>query len=283
MPELIEKGYIYIAQPPLYRAKHGKSEVYLKDDSALENYLINAGIKDCVFNSPDGSQVAGQDLRALIEFSRDVAKQIVGLTTRVPTKISEQAAIAGVLNPEILSNTHQADQAASYIASRLDAIEDELEKGWKGESLADGGLSFMRVFRGVPDGPHVIDGTIIRSADARILDGHTTELQQYFGSFGSLVANEKEFIITGPVSLMGAIMELGRQGVSMQRYKGLGEMNPEQLWETTLDPNVRTLLQVKSNHVDEAEDVFSTLMGDVVEPRREFIQKNALKVTNLDV
>jgi DNA gyrase subunit B len=283
MPELIEKGYIYIAQPPLYRAKHGKSEVYLKDDWALENYLINAGVTDCVLKLADGSQVAGKDLKSLIEFSRGVTKQIAGLTKRVPTKISEQAAIAGVLNPEILSNTQQADQAATYIASRLDALGDDLEKGWKGESLADGGLSFMRVLRGVPDGPHVIDGTIIRSADARALDAHTTELQQYFGSFGVLVAKENEFVITGPVSLMEAIMKIGREGVLMQRYKGLGEMNPEQLWETTLDPNVRTLLQVKSNHVDEAEDVFSTLMGDIVEPRREFIQKNALNVSNLDV
>ncbi|MBT3991169.1 MAG: DNA topoisomerase (ATP-hydrolyzing) subunit B [Rhodospirillaceae bacterium] len=283
MPELIENGYLYIAQPPLYRAKHGKSEVYLKDDRALEDYLIDAGIEDCVFNLADGSQVAGQDLKGLIDFARVVKSQIAGLTTRVPTKIVEQAAIAGVLNPQILSDSEQADQAAAYIASRLDSLETEVEKGWKGESLADGGLSFVRVLRGVPDGPHVIDGAVIRSVEARGLDAHTAELQQSFGSHGTLVAKEKEFSITGPVSLFDAIMELGRQGVSMQRYKGLGEMNPEQLWETTLDPNVRTLLQVKASHADAAEDVFSTLMGDVVEPRREFIQANALKVANLDV
>ncbi|MBT4938833.1 MAG: DNA gyrase subunit B, partial [Rhodospirillaceae bacterium] len=275
--------YLYIAQPPLYRAKHGKSEVYLKDDRALEDYLIDAGIEDCVFNLADGSQVAGQDLKGLIDFARVVKSQIAGLTTRVPTKIVEQAAIAGVLNPQILSDSEQADQAAAYIASRLDSLETEVEKGWKGESLADGGLSFVRVLRGVPDGPHVIDGAVIRSVEARGLDAHTAELQQSFGSHGTLVAKEKEFSITGPVSLFDAIMELGRQGVSMQRYKGLGEMNPEQLWETTLDPNVRTLLQVKASHADAAEDVFSTLMGDVVEPRREFIQANALKVANLDV
>jgi len=283
MPELIENGYLYIAQPPLYRAKHGKSEVYLKDDRALEDYLINAGVEDCVFNLAEGSQVAGQDLKGLIDFARVVKKQIGGLTTRVPTKIVEQAAIAGVLNPNILSDSEQAEQAAEYIASRLDALESEVEKGWKGESLADGGLSFVRVLRGVPDGPHVIDSNVIKSVEAHALDAHTNELQQSFGAHGVLVTKEKEFSITGPVSLFDAIMELGRQGVSMQRYKGLGEMNPEQLWETTLDPNVRTLLQVKANHADEAEDVFSTLMGDVVEPRREFIQANALKVANLDV
>jgi DNA gyrase subunit B len=283
MPELIEKGYLYIAQPPLYRAKHGKSEVYLKDDRALENYLINAGIIDCVLTLADGSQVAGQDLKSLVEFSGIIKNQISGLTTRVPIKISEQAAIAGSLNPQILSDPVQADQAAAYIASRIDALEMEVEKGWKGESLVDGGLSFMRVLRGVPDGPHVIDGTVMRSSEARSLDAHTTELQQSFIAHSVLDVKEKQFSITGPVSLFETILGIGRQGVSMQRYKGLGEMNPEQLWETTLDPNVRTLLQVKSNHVDEAEDVFSTLMGDVVEPRRAFIQKNALKVANLDV
>ena len=283
MPELIEKGYLYIAQPPLYRAKYGKSEVYLKDDRALEDYLINAGIEDCVLTLADGSQLIGQDLKSLVEFSRNIKKQISGLTTRVPTKISEQAAIAGALNPQILSDSDQADQAAAYIASRIDSLETVAEKGWKGESLADGGLSFIRVLRGVPDGPHVIDGVVIRSSEARSLDEHTAELQQSFISQSLLVVKEKEFCITGPISLFEAIIEIGRQGVSMQRYKGLGEMNPEQLWETTLDPNVRTLLQVKSSHADEAEDVFSTLMGDVVEPRREFIQANALKVANLDV
>ena len=283
MPELIESGYLYIAQPPLYRAKLGKSEVYLKDDQALEDYLINAGIEDCILTIADGSQVVGQDLKALIEFSRIVKRQIAGLTTRVPTKISEQAAIAGALNPQILSDANQADQAATYIASRIDALESEIEKGWKGESLADGGLSFIRVLRGVPDGPHVIDGVVIRSSEARSLDSNTAELQQSFIGHGVLKAKDKEFHITGPISLFETILELGRQGVSMQRYKGLGEMNPEQLWETTLDPNVRTLLQVKSSHADEAEDVFSTLMGDVVELRREFIQENALKVANLDI
>jgi len=283
MPELIDKGYLYIAQPPLYRAKHGKSEVYLKDDYELENYLINAGIDGCVFELNTGDQISGQDLKLLIEFCRDVKNQVSGLTSRVPIKISEQAAISGALDPNILANTEQADEVATYIAKRLNALESKSERGWLGESLADGGLAFSRTLRGVPDGPHIIDGSVIRSAEARALHSKRDELLDKFLGHGDLVSKEKSFKITGPISLFESIMELGKKGVSMQRYKGLGEMNPEQLWETTLDPNVRTLLQVKERHVGEAKELFSTLMGDVVEPRREFIQTNALKVTNLDV
>ncbi len=283
MPELIERGYLYIAQPPLYRAKHSKSEVYLKDDRALDDYLIDAGIEDCVLNQADGSQIAGRDLRNLMEQARQIKKQLTGLMSRVPLRIVEQAAIAGALNPNILSNPEQADQAAAYIASRVDALEAASEQGWKGESLADGGLSFMRVLRGVPDGPHIIDGAVIRSAESHAIDAFAAELQQTYTQHAVLKTGDDEFHITGPVSLVDAVTEMGRKGVSMQRYKGLGEMNPEQLWETTLDPNARTLLQVKASHADDAEDVFSTLMGDVVEPRRDFIQANALKVANLDV
>ncbi len=283
MPELIERGYLYIAQPPLYRAKQSKSEVYLKDDHALEDYLIDTGIEGCVLNHADGSQIARRDLRDLVEQARQIKKQVTGLASRVPLRIVEQAAIAGALNPTILSNPEQADQAAAYIASRVDALESASEEGWKGEFLADGGLSFIRVLRGVSDGPHIIDGAVIRSAESHAIDSFAAELQQTYSKHSDLISGEDEYLITGPVSLVDALTEMGRKGVSMQRYKGLGEMNPEQLWETTLDPNVRTLLQVKASHADDAEDVFSTLMGDVVEPRRDFIQANALKVANLDV
>jgi len=283
MPQLIERGYLYIAQPPLYRAKQGSSEVYLKDDKALEDYLIDAGIGDCVLTLADNSEIAGEDLRALVEQARLIKIQLQGLTTRVPLTIVEQAAILGVMNPDILSDQEQATAAAEYIAKRLDALEADTDRGWQGEASPDGGLSFMRVLRGVPDGPHLIDGAVIRSAEAHAIDKHAAELQQNYSRHGKLVSKEKEFVITGPVSLVDAVTELGRKGVSMQRYKGLGEMNPDQLWETTLDPEVRTLLQVKASHADNAEDVFSTLMGDVVELRRDFIQANALKVANLDV
>ncbi len=283
MPELIDRGYLYIAQPPLYRAKHGNSEVYLKDDRALDDYLIDVAVDECIYKTADDGEVGGEELRELVEQARLAKAQLTGLITRVPLKIVEQAAILGALNPGVLSNPEQANEVAVYIAKRLDALESEVDRGWQGEALEDGGLSFMRVLRGVPDGPHIIDGTVISSVEARAIDRHASELQKNYSRHGTLVAKETSYPIPGPVSLIDAVMAIGRKGISIQRYKGLGEMNPDQLWETTLDPNVRTLLQIKATHADSAEDVFSTLMGDVVEPRREFIQENALNVVNLDV
>ena len=283
MKELIDKGYLYIAQPPLYKAKQGSSEVYLKDDEALEDYLIAAGIKDCILTLGDGEQIGGIDLASLVDSARQISLQLRGLTTRVPLDIVEQAAIARALDKDILARQDQADQAAKYIAKRLDALETPADRGWKGEASPDGGLSFVRNIRGVPDGPHIIDGSVIRSTEAHAISKKADALQESYTRHAVLRQKEVEFSITGPVSLVDAIMELGRKGVSMQRYKGLGEMNPDQLWETTLDPNARTLLQVKEKHAEKAEDIFSTLMGDIVEPRRDFIQANALSVSNLDV
>ena len=283
MKDLIDKGYLYIAQPPLYKAKQGSSEVYLKDDEALEDYLIAAGIKDCILTLGDGEQIGGIDLASLVDSARQISLQLKGLTTRVPLDIVEQAAIARALDKDILAKQDQADQAAKYIAKRLDALETPADRGWKGEASPDGGLSFVRNIRGVPDGPHIIDGSVIRSTEAHAISKKADALQESYTRHAVLKQKEVEFSITGPVSLVNAIMELGRKGVSMQRYKGLGEMNPDQLWETTLDPNARTLLQVKEKHAEKAEDIFSTLMGDIVEPRRDFIQANALSVSNLDV
>ncbi len=283
MPEIIEKGFLYIAQPPLYRAKRGNSEVYLKDDRALEDYLFNTVLgDDCVFTLHDGSQLAGQDLRAVVEESRIVKTLLSNLSQRVPLAIVEQAAITGALNPDLLSNPEAAIEAATYIAKRLDHLENEVERGWQGARLEDGSLEFSRVVRGVRE-VHVIGGVVMRSAEARKLDEMAASLQKTYIGHGNLSAKENEHVITGPVALVDKVTELGRKGIAMQRYKGLGEMNPEQLWETTLDPNVRSLLQVRVGHAEEATEVFSTLMGDVVEPRREFIQANALKVANLDV
>ena len=283
MPELIEKGYLYIAQPPLYRAKQGNSEVYLKDDRALDDYLIGAAVAECVYHTEDAGEVGGEDLRVIVEQSRLIKAQLTGLATRVPLKIVEQAAILGALNPEVLVDGEQADEVAVYIARRLDALEQDVARGWQGEAVADGGLSFMRVLRGVPDGPHVIDGTVISSVEARAIDRQALDLQKNFSRHGTLVTKDDSYLVSGPVSLIDSVMTVGRKGISIQRYKGLGEMNPDQLWETTLDPNVRTLLQIKATHADSAGEVFSTLMGDVVEPRRDFIQDNALNVVNLDV
>ncbi len=283
MGAIIERGYLYIAQPPLYRAKRGNSEVYLKDEAKLEGYLFNAAVEEgTVFTPFDGGQVAGQDLRALAEEARAVKNLLQGLAQNIPLHVVEQAAILGSLNPEILSDATQAEKAAGYIAKRLDALEPPAERGWRGAALDDGGLAFTRTLRGVRE-CHAIDGAIIRSTEARRLDEKARHLQEVYARHGKLTAKDTEHTITGPVSLVDTIMGLGRKGVAIQRYKGLGEMNPEQLWETTLDPDARTLLQVRVGHADNAEEVFSTLMGDVVEPRREFIQANALKVANLDV
>ncbi len=283
MSALIDRGYLYIAQPPLYRAKRGNSEVYLKDEAALEGYLFNAAVdEDVVFIPFNGVEVAGQDLRALAEVARAVKSLLQGLAHNIPLPVVEQAAISGSLNPQILSDAAQAKEAAGYIAKRLDALVPPAERGWHGAALDDGGLAFTRTVRGVSE-RHAIDGALIRSIEARRLDDMAGQLQEMYARHGKLTAKDTDHTITGPVSLVDTITRLGRKGASIQRYKGLGEMNPGQLWETTLDPNARTLLQVKVGHADDAEEVFSTLMGDVVEPRREFIQANALKVANLDV
>ena len=283
MPQLIENGFLYIAQPPLYRAKRGNSEVYLKDDRALENHLFDSAIGDgAVFTTHDGAQMAGQDLRATIDECREVRELLVHLAQLVPVHILEQAAISSALDPELLSDAKRATEAAEYIAKRLDGLSVETERGWEGVYSDEGNLEFKRTLRGVTE-RHAIDRALIRSSDARRLNEKSGRLKELFATAGTAVAKEKEHTINGPVSMIDTILEIGRKGLSFQRYKGLGEMNPEQLWETTLDPNVRSLLQVRVNHADDAEDVFSTLMGDVVEPRREFIQNNALKVANLDV
>ena len=283
MAQVIDRGYLYIAQPPLYRAKRGSSEVYLKDDGRLEDYLLNAAIDEgVVFVPHDGQQVAGPDLRTLVDEARKTKELLAGIAQNVPMAITEQAAILGALNPQILSDADMAGQVADVIAKRLDALETSAERGWTGMPLDDGGLEFTRTLRGVTE-KHAIDGALIGSTGGRRLDEQAGKLQKLYARHGTLMIKDEELPITGPVSLVDRVMELGRKGVGMQRYKGLGEMNPDQLWETTLDPEARSLLQVKVNQIDDAEDVFSTLMGDIVEPRRDFIQENALKVANLDV
>jgi DNA gyrase subunit B len=283
MPTLIEKGYLYIAQPPLYRAKRGNSQRYLKDDRELEAYLIDAGIEGAILKLADGSQVGGIDLRQRVERAGLARNLMQPLIRKVGSSaVVEQAAIVGALNPQLIPDQAMAAQAATAIAHRLDGLSPATERGWVGKAEPDGGLSFSRRLRGVTE-YHLIDGPLIRSAEAHRLDAMAAEFQASFERPALLIAKDKETPIAGPIELIEAIMELGKRGVTVQRYKGLGEMNPEQLWETTLDPNSRAMLQVKVSHVDEAEEVFSTLMGDLVEPRRDFIQQNALSVANLDV
>ena len=283
MPVLLERGHLYIAQPPLYRAKKGESLQYLKDDRELEVYLIESGLKEAVLAPSDGNQVAGPELRGLVEKAVR-AKHLLGpLTRKVGNPdVVEQAAIAGALNPEIIPDAERARDAAGYIAKRLDALAPERERGWRGDASPDGGLAFERTLRGVTE-RRLIDGPLIRSSEARHLDGMAEELQATYMTPSVLHQKDQTFEITGPMALADAVLGLGRKGVTISRYKGLGEMNPEQLWETTLDPEARSLLQVEIKHADDAAEVFATLMGDVVEPRREFIQTHALEVANLDI
>ncbi len=281
MRELIDRGHLYIAQPPLYKVTRGKSEQYLKDERALEDYLIATGLDDCVFKPATGSERAGQDLLSLVEDARVIRGTLNNLHSRYNRKVVEQAAIAGVLNPRITSDIATANAAADYIAKRLDALADEVERGWIGRFSEGAGFSFERTIRGVKD-VAIIDDALLGSADARKLDDYAGKLQEAYPKPGVLRRKDTETAIHGPVSLFEAVTDAGRKGVSLQRYKGLGEMNPEQLWHTTLDTNERSLLQVKIKEVDEADDIFTKLMGDVVEPRREFIQDNSLNA-NIDI
>jgi DNA gyrase subunit B len=277
MEELIKRGHIYIAQPPLYKVSRAKSEQYLKDERALEDYLITAGLEDAVLRLASGEERSRADLRKLTDDSRQIRSILGGLHSRYNRKVIEQAAIAGVLNPGVTSDAKKGAAAADYIAKRLDALEEETERGWKG-TFDENGFHFERTVRGVKE-VAVIDQALIGSADARKLDGFAPSLQQVFPRPtppAALRRKDETIAIHGPVGLFEALVAAGRKGLTLQRYKGLGEMNPEQLWETTLDTNARSLLQVRIKEVDEANVLFDQLMGDLVEPRRQFIQDNAL-------
>ncbi len=274
MREIIERGHLYIAQPPLYKVNRGKSEQYLKDERALEDYLIGTGLDEAVFKTAGGAERAGPDLRKIAEEARAIRNLLQGLHSRYNRTVIEQAAIAGVLTPKITGDEKSARAAAEYIAKRLDALADETERGWVGH-FDEAGFSFERTVRGVKESA-IIDQALLGSADARKLDEYAASLQEVYAKPGTLRRKDETIAIHGPVSLFDAVTATGRKGVTLQRYKGLGEMNPEQLWETTLDTDVRSLLQVKVKEGDDADDIFSKLMGELVEPRRDFIQENAL-------
>ncbi len=285
MEPLIRDGHLYIAQPPLYRVKRGASEQYLKDDQELEDHLIDAGLEEAVLTVHAGEDRAGADLRGLVDAAREIDGLVKALTRRVDRRVVEQAAIAGALSQTILEDPAAAGQAAEYIAARLDRLSPETERGWSGAAGAtSSGRSFLfaRTLRGVTES-HRIDHVLITTPEARRLDTFAGHLQEVYGHPATLRRKDAETEVISPSALLDAVYAAGRRGLSIQRYKGLGEMNPEQLWETTLDPNVRTLRRVEIKDAQEAEEIFSTLMGEVVEPRREFIQQNALKVVNLDV
>ena len=282
MPELVDGGHIYIAQPPLYKVSRGKSEQYLKDEPAHQDYLIENGLTETILKLGSGEERAGVDLRAIIEEARAVKTYLEGVHTRYDRSVLEQAAIAGALNIELLQDNAKANEAAAYVAKRLDTVSDEFERGWSGSFDGENGYTFERTLRGVKEVAR-LDMPLLASADAIKLDSYAASMQEVYEKPGVLKRRDVQTEITGPRSLLESVFAVGRKGLSLQRYKGLGEMNPDQLWETTLDPNVRTLLQVKIKEATAADDIFSKLMGDDVEPRRDFIQTNALSVANLDV
>ena len=280
MPELIEHGHLFIAQPPLYKVMKGKSEQYLKDERALDDYLIGGGLEEAVLKLPSGQTRAGRDLADIIEQARQARSVLRGLHPRYDRRVVEQIAIAGALSPEVLTNAKSADQAAAYVAKRLDSLSDETERGWEGAS-DETGFKFIRTLRGVKEVVN-IDQAFLNSLDARKLDQMAAHLQEIYAKPATLAREDDEQTVFGPVTLYDAVVSTGRKGLSLQRYKGLGEMNPDQLWETTLDINARSLLQVKVKEVDAAGELFTKLMGDEVEPRRIFIQDNAL-AANVDI
>ncbi|MEP0964912.1 MAG: DNA topoisomerase (ATP-hydrolyzing) subunit B [Roseobacter sp.] len=279
MPELIEKGHLYIAQPPLYKVNRGKSEVYLKDEAAMEEYLIQQGIDGAMLRQGNGEEITGADLARVVELARQLRRVLDAFPTHYPRHILEQAAIAGAFTPGAVDADLQG--VADKVAARLNLIATEYERGWQGRITQDHGVRLARILRGVEE-VRTLDGRILRGGEANRSGTYTQHLQEVYNLPATLVRKDRTQLINGPVDLLDAILREGEKGLSLQRYKGLGEMNPDQLWETTLDPDARTLLQVKVDDMAEADDLFTKLMGDVVEPRREFIQQNALNVENLD-
>ena len=279
MPQLIEGGYLYIAQPPLYKVSRGKSEVYLKDQAALDDYLIEMGVEGAVLRLTSGEEIAGADLARVIEGARAFRRVLDAFPTHYPRPILEQAALAGAFDPGRADGDLQA--VADTVARRLDMVALEYERGWQGRITQDHGIRLSRVLRGVEE-LRTLDGAVLRSGEARRLSQVAGTTKDIYKEPSRLIRKDREQLIHGPIDLLKSVLAEGEKGLSLQRYKGLGEMNPEQLWETTLDPEARTLLQVKVDDLAEADDIFTKLMGDVVEPRREFIQQNALNVEHLD-
>jgi DNA gyrase subunit B len=276
MRELIERGHLYIAQPPLYKATRGKEERYIKDDDGLETYLLDKALANARLTCADGRECEGDELRREVRLAREATLRLRRLAPQIPIALLEQAAIAGVLT----ANREQATANAPPLAQRLNAVSLPAERGWV--VSADNGLTMSRTVRGVME-KHTLEPVALRSAEVHWLAERTEALRERFSTPASLKLDQQTVDVSGPATLFERIMAQGRRGLTIQRFKGLGEMNPDQLWETTLDPAMRTMLQVKVGDSEDAAQVFSTLMGDVVEPRRDFIVGNALKVANLDV
>ena len=276
MRELIERGHLFIAQPPLYKATRGKEEKYIKDDDGLETFLLDKALANARLSYPDGRSYEAVELRQEVRMLREATLHLRRLAGNIPVSLLEQAAIAGVLT----SDRARATANAPDFAARLNAVSLPNERGWI--VSADHGLTLSRTVRGVVE-KHTLEPVALRSAEVHWLSERAEALKARFGTGADLKLDQQTVSVSGPASAFERIMQQGRRGLTIQRFKGLGEMNPDQLWSTTLDPAVRSMLQVRVGDSEDAGQVFSTLMGDVVEPRREFIVGNALKVANLDV
>jgi len=274
MPEIIEKGYLYIAQPPLYKIKRGSSEVYLKNEQALEEQVLTNAIEGSVLKSTSGAQIAGKDLRDFINKNQRFNSYISTLARKVPANILQIAALSGAFDVK-----KNIAEKAAILKQKLAA--DSSRTTWNIE-VVENKIALSRTLRGVTEN-YLLDENIFKGNESEELNRLGLEMAAIFENGAVLQRKNNEYNVSNPVELLNAINDLGRQGISVQRFKGLGEMNADQLWETTLDPDARTLIQVKVNRAEEADSIFSTLMGEVVEPRKDFIQKNALKVVNLDV
>ena len=308
MPEIIENGHLFIAQPPLYKVTKGRSEIYVKDDKALDDHLAELGLNGVVLEGA-GGQRAGADLGALVDHARRMRSLMAFVPRRYDPTIVEAMALTGALDPDATDRTAAVAKAAAWMAAQ------DVEGKWSGRVSEDGGYHFERLWRGVTD-HHIIEAAFLMSAEARKLHKLASEETASYETPARLVKvsaaaeavdeveNDEEAgdavgdqakrattavsvgnkgAITRPSELLEAILIAGRKGLSISRYKGLGEMNAEQLWETTLDPDHRSLLRVEIDQADLADDIFTKLMGEVVEPRRDFIVENALNVANLDV
>ena len=285
MPALLERGYLYIAQPPLFQVRRGGQSVrYLKDEAELDVFLLDSGLQNAVLALHDGSQMAGADLRRHIDEVAIRARRRIEALARIVGHrgLVEQAVLAGALDAAALGGREETEAAAARAAGRLEALEEPAARGWSARVEDDLSLVFAYENQGALRSWR-IERRLLQHVDAVRLNRRAGQLGAVYGKPATLRVRDREDRIDGPCGLLERVLEHGRRGLTLQRYKGLGEMNPEQLWETTLDPGARTLLQVRVNHAEEAGELFSTLMGDQVEPRRAFIQDNALKVANLDV
>lgn len=283
MPQVVEAGHLYIAQPPLYKVGRGKSEVYLKDDRALDDYLLDMGLNDVVVTDATGAQHAGQALKHLAEEARAIKAIIGSIPTRYNKNLIEVLGLFNGLKPDLTENEAERQEIAEKVAHQLNEMTSAVEtSGWSGDAAEDGGYLFSQEIRGVID-THRIDAPLLDSSEARKLHNRMSEVRDLFANPVTIARKDDSQTVGTPLEMLALLLSFGKKGLAVQRYKGLGEMNPGQLWETTLDPDVRSLLQVKVTEADTADEIFSKLMGDVVEERRNFIQDNALNVANLDV